>query len=112
MTVLIFLLSFFALLIGMCSVPLLVLLRVHKREVLTVLTFPNLFFALMIGTCLVPLPRFPAVVVFACIREAFLEFYPEEAVQDLEPASFFAKYKTNRITLQQAKDYEEVLVKR
>lgn len=45
-------------------------------------------------------------------REAFLEFYPEEAVKDLEPASFFAKYKTNRISLQQAKDYEEVLVKR
>lgn len=45
-------------------------------------------------------------------REAFLEFYPEEAINDLEPASFFAKYKTNRITLQQAKDYEEVLVKR
>ncbi|CAM9938300.1 unnamed protein product [Pylaiella littoralis] len=44
--------------------------------------------------------------------EAFLEFYPEEAVKDLEPASFFAKYKTNRISLQQAKDYEEVLVKR
>lgn len=48
----------------------------------------------------------------ACIREAFLEFYPEEAVKDLEPAGFFAKYKTNRISLQQAKDYEEVLVKR
>lgn len=41
-----------------------------------------------------------------------MEFYPEEAVKDLEPASFFAKYKTNRISLQQAKDYEEVLVKR
>ncbi|CAN0014114.1 unnamed protein product [Ectocarpus sp. 6 AP-2014] len=44
--------------------------------------------------------------------EAFLEFYPEEAVKDLEPAGFFAKYETNRISLQQAKDYEEVLVKR
>ena len=41
-----------------------------------------------------------------------MEFYPEKAVQDLEPASFFSKYKTNRISLQQAKDYEEVLVKR
>lgn len=60
----------------------------------------------------------PAVMVqvsFVCagfVREAFLEFYPEEAVKDLEPASFFEKYKTNRISLQQAKDYEEVLVKR
>lgn len=45
-------------------------------------------------------------------REAFLEFYPEKAVKDLEPANFFAKYKTNRISLQQAKDYEEVLMKR
>ncbi|CAM9747974.1 unnamed protein product [Ascophyllum nodosum] len=44
--------------------------------------------------------------------EAFLEFYPEKAVKDLEPASFFEKYKTNRISLQQAKDYETVLVKR
>ena len=46
------------------------------------------------------------------VREAFLEFYPEKAVKDLEPASFFEKYKTNRISLQQAKDYETVLVKR
>lgn len=45
-------------------------------------------------------------------REAFLEFYPEESVEDLEPATFFSKYKTNRISLQQAKDYEEVLVQR
>lgn len=52
------------------------------------------------------------LIFFRVFREAFLEFYPEEAVQDLEPASFFKKYKTNRISLQQAKDYEEVLVKR
>lgn len=41
-----------------------------------------------------------------------MEFYPEKSVQDLEPAAFFSKYKTNRISLQQAKDYEEALVQR
>mmetsp|Transcript_4019 Transcript_4019/g.5978 ORF Transcript_4019/g.5978 Transcript_4019/m.5978 type:complete len:1164 (-) Transcript_4019:285-3776(-) len=46
------------------------------------------------------------------LYEGMAKAYPEDKISDLDPHGFFAKYGTTRITLQQSKDYEEVLKQR